>query len=379
MDILSIIYIILIWLVGLKIAHNTSRRIKNPIAYLVFFEHLSFSYFYYLFTQNGTADANGYFNRAIRNDFFLESFGVGTDFIDFIATIPIKYLHFSLPAAHQLFGLLGFIGFTYLLRMLNNKKFYFFGIPVIYIVVLLPGFHFWTCALGKDSLFFMALMMFFYSLMHIKGNVLKLIFGLIIISLIRPHIGLTMITAISLTLILRKPKSFSFAHFFLIIIVGIIFALSLPFVMEYVGIEEISSESIEKKIEIFNNEGARDSGITSNIDVSDYSLPMKMFSYLFRPLFYDAKSVFQLIASIENLFLLLIFGKLTKRVPFYFIKWFRQLSDIHKIMFFYVLLSWLLLSINMYNLGLASRQKFMIIPVIFLLFLSNIKRNQLKK
>jgi len=377
MIILNLIYTILIFIFGLLIAYKTKKTIKSNIIYFVLIEHMIFSYFYYLFTLYNISDARGYFIRATYNNNWLATFNVGTDFIDFVATIPIKYLNFSYLNAHLLFGLFGFIGFTYFIKMLKNNGKNLFGIPLTIIIVLLPGFHFWTSALGKDSLFFMALMMFIYSLRYVKQNKIKLLFSFFLIIMIRPHMAMVIILATLLTLIIVNPKKINLSHIFLLTISIIVFILFIPLFNKFVGIDELSTESIQQKIEIFNNEGKRGGGLTSNIDVSGYSLPAKLFAYLFRPFFFDARSVFQYIASFENLFLLLIIIQST--INKYKHKKIHNKQYINKFLLYYILLSWLMLSINMYNLGLASRQKYMIIPAIFLLLFDNPTKQFIKK
>jgi len=369
MSFINFLYTILILLLGILFAHQTEKKINSKIVYLVLIEHFFFSYFYYLFTLYNISDARGYFIRSSTNNNWLSSFNVGTDFIDFIATVPVRFFHFSYLNINLLFGLFGFIGFSYFIRMIKKNKVYFFGIPLTVIVLILPGFHFWTSALGKDSLFFMALMMFVYSIRHFKQNKLILILSFFLIIMIRPHMAMIIILSVLAALTFVNPKKINFSHILLLIISISIFILFIPLFNKFVGIDELSTESIQEKIEIFNNEGKRGDGLTSNIDVSGYSLPGKLFAYLFRPFFYDARSIFQYIASLENLFLLIIIIKsfynrikLRKSIK-------QRLSD--KIMLYYIIIAWIVLAINMYNLGLASRQKYMIIPVIFLLLLLN--------
>ncbi|HIE45190.1 MAG TPA: hypothetical protein EYP87_03235 [Flavobacteriaceae bacterium] len=94
-NILTIIQIFIIISIGLIITKKTASKIKSTIVYVVYFEHLVFTILYYLFALKNTTDATGYFNRAVANDNFLNSFGTGTDFIDFVSTFFIKYLYYS--------------------------------------------------------------------------------------------------------------------------------------------------------------------------------------------------------------------------------------------------------------------------------------------
>ena len=45
---------------------------------------------------------------------------------------------------------------------------------------------------------------------------------------------------------------------------------------------------------------------TSGVDITSYSLPVQVFTFLYRPLFFDAPGLLGLIVSFENVFYLLI-------------------------------------------------------------------------
>ena len=101
-----------------------------------------------------------------------------------------------------------------------------------------------------------------------------------------------------------------------------------------------------------------------------------MFAYLFRPLFIDAHSVLQLLASFENLFLLILIFKWLSSIKFKIRKWYKILKEPDKILFVYLIVGWIVLAASMYNLGLASRQKYMLLPVLFILIFRDLHYNK---
>jgi hypothetical protein len=139
-----------------------------------------------------------------------------------------------------------------------------------------------------------------------------------------------------------------------------------PFLMARVGF--IDTESIVSQFE--DLAGQKIEG-GSSIYMGDKNLLVKWLSYLFRPLFYDAFNILSLIVSFENVlwlyFFIKIFKEWRKKIQFSF-------QDIYWTMFFAIFFITIPAAYLLYNLGLAIRQKTMIIPFLFtLLFLSTFR------
>ena len=103
-----------------------------------------------------------------------------------------------------------------------------------------------------------------------------------------------------------------------------------------------------------------DSGIT----LSELSFPMKLFTYMFRPLIFEARSITQIFSALDNLILLYLFilGGY-KRIK----KKNITSQENRKFMWSYVIIAWVILALSTGNLGIAVRQKIMVLP--FLLFI----------
>src|SRR5690606_8523538 len=71
----------------------------------------------------------------------------------------------------------------------------------------------------------------------------------------------------------------------------------------FLGMEDFSIESIgllsESQI-LFLNRG----NVGSAVDLAAYSFPLRLFTYLFRPLFFDAHNIVSFFSSFENFFYL---------------------------------------------------------------------------
>jgi hypothetical protein len=111
------------------------------------------------------------------------------------------------------------------------------------------------------------------------------------------------------------------------------------------------------------------------VDISSMSLPVQMFTYLFRPLPFEAHSLTSLAVSVENVALIVIlFLAIGQRI-----KGRKSTSHVDRVFLAVFSVSvWLILATTTANLGIAVRQKWMFLPMIILLAISVIgkKRKQ---
>jgi len=113
-----------------------------------------------------------------------------------------------------------------------------------------------------------------------------------------------------------------------------------------------------------NHKASELSKASSGVDIQNYSLFMKLFTFWFRPLFVDNLSLIGLMASFENLIYLLMFWVVIKEALFNWSKingWFRI-----GIIFF--LIGSVILAQISGNLGIAMRQKSQLMPFFFIFF-----------
>jgi hypothetical protein len=219
-----------------------------------------------------------------------------------------------------------------------------------------------------------------YSLQKIEKRYILLLMAFPLLATIRPYMGFVLIAAVIAALFLRNPSKYKASHIFIGMLSLVSLIAFIPFITSFLSIDQLEMNAINQRIEFYTDHGAnKTDSLNSYVDVSSYSLPMKMFAYLFRPLFFDAHSMLQLMASFENIFLLFILLKWAKSIRFKFFKWYRILREPDKILVMFVLAGWIILAASMYNLGLASRQKYMLLPVIFVLIFRDLSYGRLKK
>ncbi|MFB8828532.1 hypothetical protein ACE0DR_02285 [Azotobacter sp. CWF10] len=139
----------------------------------------------------------------------------------------------------------------------------------------------------------------------------------------------------------------------------------MPFGLEYAGVKGTDTEALMEYVEGRQEHNMKGGGA---VDISSMSLPMQLFTYLFRPLPFEATTVFAMAAALDNMILLYLFvtgGRAMLRRPAG-----RRYQENRIFLWSYALVAWLMLAMTTANLGIALRQKWMFTPMLILLFLS---------
>ena len=240
---------------------------------------------------------------------------------------------------------------------------------IVGIIIISIGF--WGAGLNKEGVAFLGIALFCSSMKSDRIKIIQLLIAIFLISLARPHIGVIALAAVFVAMIFgqnaRKSERIILSS---IAILSIVFIL--PFVVQYIGIGTLSQSDVvsftESKSELY----ADTSGY---INIRDLSLPIKVFSYIFRPFVWEARSPLQLASSIINLILLALMIFFVR--PFGKPKWlFFSVHQIALAAFFIVGI--IVLATTTPNLGISNRQKWMfVIPMFVFLIARSIKTRPL--
>lgn len=336
---------------------TTRKDIKMNIALILW--HTIFSIGYYLYTLNSGADAKTYFrNSVIQSDFGLKP---GSQIITHITSLFSRgFFEFSYLNTTLLYNFVGALGLSFLYKAIKFKIKNLSGYWLL--ILFIPSMSFWSSGLGKDPFAFLGVCLFLYSIILIKTN--KILLGLAFISMfiVRPHIALIMLVSFVIYFIIRIKIHPAFKLISLPIILGSVI-LSFKYVQRFVGLEDTSLESVSAYIDKrqgYNLQGG------SSIDIASMNYPMQMFTYVFRPLPFEAHSIVALITSIENTILLLLFLLIGFKSKFDF----RVLLENKNLwLFTYAFLTCTVLALTTANLGIATRQKWMFMPVVLYLLI----------
>lgn len=335
----------------------------------LFCYHILFGIYYYFFISG---DSVGHWNSSKLMAFEDFVYNItqeqGTYFSYALNYFPSNVLGLSYFTGTILYSLLGFIGLTYFYIMAKNLIPFnsrFRGYNLFPTLFFLPNLHFWSCAVGKDTLLFLCIALFIYGLLRPMRRLPMLILALLLSYFIRPHITFFLLVAFSLVYVNGTKVSF-FQRFLFLGLMVVISINILPSVMEFAKIEETTVESFEQFSEAKSSVLSRAS-VGSAIDISSYPFPLKVFTFLYRPFFFDINGIPAVIASFENLLILLLSIKVIRIKP---LLTFRKAPFVIQGMVLFLLIGTFAFSQSMGNIGIMIRMRNMFLPglLIFILW-----------
>lgn len=331
------------------------------LPWFLFFYHMGLAIFYWYYSLSHVADAMGYY-QSIGKTTRLRA---GTEFIEYLMNRLDSLFFAGYFDYYLLFHIFGFVGLCLLIRIFQELQFF----PVSkytnylnWIVVFFPGINFWTTAPGKDSLIFFAIMLSSWGLIQFPERIIAIVLGVILIYLIRPHIAGFFMASIVLSMfwgsgIRLRWKIVGTTVFF------ITFIMLLPFIQDFVGLKELSLESVgtylQKRQSLYLE-------YESSVNIQKYSIFLKILTFLYRPFFFDAKSFLWVVTSFEHLAYVILTILLFSR------SFIASLQKYHynfyiRFHFFFFAMGVFFFSMSITNLGLALRQKTMLMPSFLIL------------
>ncbi|EKB48705.1 hypothetical protein B879_02664 [Cecembia lonarensis LW9] len=336
---------------------------------LLYHYHVLFGFYYGWFAQ-GT-DTTFYWNlgdrfRQFEFETWFSTYGTHNNFVFFLNYPFSKVLGLDFWTGTFLYASVSAWAFI-LIYMVGEELFKvepikLYGFKIWPLILLLPSLHFWSSGIGKDALVFLFISMFFYGLRDLRKHVFLVGLSLILLYHVRPHMAFIVFLSTAFMLVLDSKLHSSYKLiFFSLSLVG--FFLIYGQVLEFLKIDEINTENIEA---VFNKSSTNLSYGRSFVDMSSYPYPLKVFTFLFRPLFFDAHNFTSFLNSFENLIYLILAGTVLKKVnP---IKAYQK-SPVHlKILLITFLLASIAFAGSLSNFGIMVRMKNMTF-VYFLIFL----------
>lgn len=230
-----------------------------------------------------------------------------------------------------------------------------YGYAIFPLMLYSPNTNFWSFGIGKDSTCFFAILLFFYCLFDIKKKWFWAVFAIAFVYHIRPHMAMFLVASsfAALTVDSKIKPGVKFAMILVMLVgVGVLFNK----VMAFLRLDEISTAGIDKIADQKNDLLNQRSG--SRVDMSNYPLPFKVFTFLYRPLFIDTPNALGLIQSCENAVLLCL-SYIVARAKV--VRVFKAAPFPIKSMLIFALISALAFALVLGNLGIMLREK---IPVV---------------
>ncbi len=348
---------------------RASFNIKQNRAFLIYLWHTLFCVAYMSYSLERGADSVMYYLSSFQSGIEFKLGTAGVIFLTSFLTLFIDLSYFGVFLIFNIFGVIGLLAFDASLKVATlNKSKYMKYIATLF--VFLPSASFWTSAIGKDSLAFMAVGLSLWAVLNFRHRWGIMVIAILIMLLVRPHIASIMVLALFGTLVLQRNLALSHRLLMGSLVAIIVFVLT-PFALNYAGLgimAEIDINTVSTYIQ--NRQGYNQSG-GGGIDISLMSFPMQLFTYLFRPLPFEAHSIFALFSSIENVFLLLVFLSAIRGM---LLHKRRNVVESRIYMWLYVSMSWVALALTTANLGISLRQKWMFVPLLAFLLISHMGR-----
>jgi hypothetical protein len=337
--------------------HAKELRHSQGMMWGLFAYHTFFTMVYYIWSLSNNSDSRTYYakaDRLSRGDGWWDYFDFGTPFVEWMIFPFIHQFGFTFLATMFLIGFFGFVGFFYLYLLIAESTTFrhkLFGIDVLVLVMFLPIAHFYSSSVGKGAVILAGIGMFFYGLNKINQRLPWLLLGAFITLYVRAHVmAVICFSAVVAVLFSSKGiKGYQKAIIISVAMVAIIPILQQAF--SYVGVEEVS---LEQASAIAEHRADSNTKANSAVPLDEYSQPMRIFTFLFRPLFIDTPNALGLIVSVENLIYLFLFIRTFSPT---FIRFITQSSFLVKMAFTtFWILTFALAQISS-NMGIAIRQK----------------------
>lgn len=267
--------------------------------------HLLFSWIFYRFVLTNGGDAIGYWELSAdpsgSGETWLAHWGLGTFFVQWLNYLPVRILGLEFLTGHFLYAALSFIGFRELLGMLHSQQGEFregWQEKVWVLLLFSPNLHFWTAGIGKEALLWLGLILVLKGLVNFPRYWLVMCAGILLTFLTRPFSSLILVAVLLLILPFQKffqpyRKWALMTSALLLLSIGIYkwwqgynqFGFSLTWI----------GEMFREQMGFLSAFKAR-----SEVPMETYTLPERMWTVLFRPLWENPGDLWQIAASLEN-------------------------------------------------------------------------------
>jgi len=349
----------------LLLTYNLNKnffKIEKEIFTLNLAYHLSITIIYVYLFNDQAADYKTYLALTNYEGFHIHSLFSSQLITLIVAILKLKFLlnDLNIILIFSLFSFFGIVIFIKNLQKLGIEK------KITYLLLFLPGIHFWTSVPGKDSIILFLLSFFFY--LYLDRKILISLFFLFFVFLVRPHIGIIFILTIAITefIFIQQYKKKIFIFLFTTLTLTLIFSTEgvQSFLMSEIPDTSNMLILMIHKLHDFSGKYQSSSTYYENLNIV-----FNIFNYLLFPIqsFIKNNSLLVNFSILVELLTLIFFIFLVKKQK----KSFK--FDKKNFTFLTICCSiyLMLLPQIFFNYGLNVRQKWMIIPfLIYLIFLS---------
>lgn len=366
MDIVIVIILVafLYGFIKYLLAQKLDKR-EAPYIWTLAVVHILLSSVYYIYAAFSSSDSQRYYRISSTTDDWFGFFGTGTTFIKFIAWPFTNYIGLSYYASMVVFSFIGLVGILLLYSSakenINEQRKIVGSFGLIELVFLLPNLHFWSSSIGKGSVIMLGIGLIFWGLSRFDRRYMYIILGSILVYLVRPHIFLAILMGVVTGLMFSTLRERKYLRVLIIIIALIVFYFISDDVVEFtdtdIGDIFDPTSNLQHRATSLMRAG-------SGVDIGNYSIFMKMFTFWFRPLFVDSPNILGWIVSFENLIYIYMFYIVISEG----IKQWTSWNGWYRICIFTFIFGSIAQAQVSGNLGVAIRQKAQLMPLLFIIF-----------
>jgi hypothetical protein len=343
---------------------STFSSLSLPMVHVLWLYHVLFTLFYFWYTHHYSSDAWEYYHDpSFRGnaETWGDLAGPGIRFVFFIVYPLSQFLQLSYLSVFFLFSAAGWLGMVYMLRLweeyfpgwfwqTNQRKKW--GMTAIFFW---PSLHFWTVAIGKDSLAFLGIALFFWAFRRWEKRGVGLLAALLLMAMIRPHMAALLLGSALVGYWAQAlvSRSWSRRHSFLLLVALLSLPLLLWLLLPQVDVFSFSISSVKESLEAMQH---RFANTNHGLDLRVLSIPERYFTFLFRPMPGDSTHILGYGLMAQNILLLVLsLWALVKVFP----SRLRPASSFSWALMIYFVAGTFIFSQALSNLGLIEREKMM--------------------
>lgn len=363
-------------LIFLFLCPHSRKRVLNVA--LIFAYHFLLSSFFYFYALGQVTDSSNYYNWS-------HSYAEGAGLFGSSAVIRIVYFLRLLGlseyvSVYLVFTSLSAMGSSLIYISLSEYFERIVGVrdKFLLFLMLLPGLHFWTGAVGKDSMIVFLYGVLLYFSLCARGDFIFLV-GVVSISLIRPHIGMPLIAGLVFFYAIFCARKHEAKGRVLIYAAGMYifpFVLAAAYYFAFSYIQRYSSGGFDGIYDFVNARSNVYADEGSGFDANSYPFWVRFFLVLLGGIPWRVGGIVQAASMLEGgvvLFVILWSMRallMKKRALMRYIKKDNYLAyQTLLFMFFYWVSLNATLAVLATNFGLISRQRVMLYVPIFFIFL----------
>ncbi len=343
---------------------ETYSSLSLPLAHALWLYHLLFTIFYFWYTHHYSSDAWEYYHDpSFRGnaESWRDLAAPGIRFVFFIVYPLSQFLQLSYFGVFLLFSSAGWLGMVYMLRLWEeifpgwfgqNSGVKKWGMTALFFW---PSLHFWTVAIGKDSLAFLGIALFFWAFRRWKKRGVWLFVALALMVAIRPHMAALLLASALVAFWLQAilTRTWSRRHSVLLLFSLLSLPLLLRLLLPQVDVFSFSLAGIRESLEAMQH---RFADTTHGLDLRVLSIPERYFTFLFRPMPGDSTHILGYGLMAQNILLLVLsLWALVKAFP----SGLRPASAFSWALLIYFVVGTFIFSQALSNLGLIEREKMM--------------------